>query len=147
MKSITKEFLESEITSTEYKRGVGTLTHCYITVKSGFVFTGESACVDESSFNEEIGQKIAYENAFEKMWMCYGFWLKQKQGSDFLYRLENEKAELIEKLDKLANLLSNANVLSKTQYDLLDQQQKHMQDYLNVLDMRLDEIYSKTKEV
>ncbi|MDO4896332.1 MAG: Gp49 family protein [Moraxella sp.] len=77
MKSITKEFLESEIVSVEYQRGQGTLTHCYITVKNGFTFTGESACVDEASFDKEIGEKFAYENAFEKMWHPYGFWLKQ----------------------------------------------------------------------
>lgn len=78
MESITKEFLESQIEHVEYTRLSGTLTHCAITVKSGFVFTGESACVDEASFDEKIGQHYAYENAFEKMWLLYGFWLKQK---------------------------------------------------------------------
>lgn len=80
MKSITKEFLESEIVDVTYTRLTGTLTHCAITVKSGFVFTGESACVDEASFNKELGEKYAYEQAFEKMWLPYGFWLKQKTG-------------------------------------------------------------------
>ena len=77
MNKVTKEFLESEIVDVTYTRLTGTLTHCAITVKSGFVFTGESACVDESAYNKEIGEKIAYDNAFEKMWMPYGFWLKQ----------------------------------------------------------------------
>lgn len=77
MNKITKEFLESEIVDVTYTRLTGTLTHCTITVKSGFVFTGESACVDEASFNKEIGEKYAYEQAFEKMWLPYGFWLKQ----------------------------------------------------------------------
>lgn len=78
MKTLTKEFLESEIVDVEYTRLKGTLTHCAITVKSGFTFTGESACVDENSFDEEMGKKIAYEQAFGKMWMPYGFLLKQK---------------------------------------------------------------------
>lgn len=77
MKSITKEFLESEIVNVQYTRLTGTLTHCAITVKSGFTFTGESACVDEASFNKELGEKYAFEQAFEKMWLPYGFWLKQ----------------------------------------------------------------------
>lgn len=77
MKSITKEFLESEIVDVTYTRLTGTLTHCAITVKSGFTFTGESACVDEANFNKELGEKYAYEQAFEKMWLPYGFWLKQ----------------------------------------------------------------------
>lgn len=79
MKTITKEFLESEIVDVKYTRLSGTLTHCAITVKSGFVFTGESACVDEASFNPKLGEKFAYENAFNQMWKPYGFWLKQKQ--------------------------------------------------------------------
>lgn len=77
MNKITKEFLESEIVDVTYTRLKGTITHCAITVKSGFTFTGESACVDEASFNKEIGEKFAYEQAFEKMWLPYGFWLKQ----------------------------------------------------------------------
>lgn len=79
MKTITKEFLESEIVGVKYTRLSGTLTHCAITVKSGFVFTGESACVDEASFNQKLGEKYAYEQAFDKMWLPYGFLLKQKQ--------------------------------------------------------------------
>ena len=75
MNKITKEFLESEITSVEYNRMQGTLTHCAITVKSGFVFTGESACVDPNNFDQELGKKFAYEQALDKMWMPYGFWL------------------------------------------------------------------------
>lgn len=75
MNKITKEFLESEIVDVTYNRLSKTLTHCAITVKCGFVFTGESACVDESTFDEQIGRQIAYDNAFKSMWQPYGFWL------------------------------------------------------------------------
>ena len=75
MNKITVEFLNSEIANVEYLRPVGTLTICVITTKDGFTFTGESACVDPTNFNKEIGEKIAYDNAFNKMWLPYGFWL------------------------------------------------------------------------
>lgn len=74
-RKLTKEFLESEIDKVEYNRFGETNTHCTITTKSGFTFTGESACVDPNNYNKELGEKYAYENAFEKMWMPYGFWL------------------------------------------------------------------------
>lgn len=74
-RKITKEFLESEIIQIDYKRLGSKITHCTITTKSGFVFTGESACVDPANYNEDIESKIAYDNAFHKMWMPYGFWL------------------------------------------------------------------------
>ena len=75
MNKITVEFLNSEIANVEYLRPVGTLTICIITTKDGFTFTGESACVDPTNFNQEIGEKIAYDNAFNKMWLPYGLWL------------------------------------------------------------------------
>ena len=74
-RKLTKEFLESEIIQIDYKRLGGKITHCAITTKSGFVFTGESACVDPANYDEDIGNKIAHDNAFGKMWMPYGFWL------------------------------------------------------------------------
>ena len=75
MNKITKKFLESEIDKVAYLRPVGTLIICDITTKDGFTFTGESACVGPTNFNQEIGEKIAYDDAFEKMWMPYEFWL------------------------------------------------------------------------
>ena len=80
MNKITVEFLNSEIANVEYLRPVGTLTICVISTKDGFTFTGESACVDPANFNQEIGEKIAYDNAFEKMWLPYGFWLHKTLG-------------------------------------------------------------------
>lgn len=74
-RKLTKEFLESEIGNVEYVRIGEKTTHCTIVTKSGFTFTGESACVDPNNYNKELGEKYAYENAFEKMWMPYGFWL------------------------------------------------------------------------
>lgn len=80
MNKITVEFLNSEIANVEYLRPVGTLTICVITTKDGFTFTGESACVNPANFNQEIGEKIAYDNAFNKMWLPYGFWLHKTLG-------------------------------------------------------------------
>ena len=74
-RKLTKEFLESEIDKVEYNRFGETNTHCTITTKSGFTFTGESACVDPNNFDQKIGEKFAYEQAFNKMWTPYGFWL------------------------------------------------------------------------
>jgi hypothetical protein len=74
-RKLIKEFLESEIDTVEYNRFGDTNTHCTIKTKSGFSFTGESACVDPNNFDQKIGEKFAYENAFNKMWTPYGLWL------------------------------------------------------------------------
>lgn len=76
---ITPEFLKNQIKTdgVKYNRLGGTLTHCTITVKNGFTFTGESACVDPANYNKEIGEQIAFDNAFDEMWGPYGFALSQ----------------------------------------------------------------------
>lgn len=147
MKSITKEFLESEIVDVKYTRLTGTLTHCAITVKSGFVFTGESACVDEANFNQELGEKYAYEQAFEKMWLPYGFWLKQKTGGTPIDRMQIELDELHERMDKLGAFISKPkpDFLDDNEWALLHEQAEHMAQYYNVLNTRLAIAQSKQK--
>ena len=53
------------------------LTVCCLTLENGFTVTGESACASPANFNAEIGQKIAYEQARNKIWMLEGYLLKQ----------------------------------------------------------------------
>lgn len=54
------------------------LTFCVIVLKNGFTVTGESACASPENFNAEIGQKIARQNAVQKIWPLMGYALKQK---------------------------------------------------------------------
>lgn len=54
------------------------LTFCVIVLKNGFTVTGESACASPENFDEEIGRKIARENAINKIWPLMGYALKQK---------------------------------------------------------------------
>ena len=75
MNKITKEFLESQIDDIKYTQMNDRLTHCLITTKSGFLFSGESVVIDPSNFDKELGEKYAYEEAFNSMWEPYGFWL------------------------------------------------------------------------
>ena len=54
------------------------LTFCVLVLENGFTVTGESACASPENFNEEIGKKIAYENARNKIWQLEGYLLKEK---------------------------------------------------------------------
>ena len=92
---LTPEIIDSKIVGVEYiltrdvcKRDNGveifdaplplqTLTFCILTLENGFTVTGESACASPENFDAEIGKKIAYENAREKIWMLEGYLLKQ----------------------------------------------------------------------
>lgn len=55
-----------------------TLTFCILTLENGFTVTGESACASPENFDAEIGKKIAYDNAREKIWLLEGYLLKEK---------------------------------------------------------------------
>lgn len=52
------------------------LTFCVLVLKNGYTVTGESACASPQNFNAELGQKIAKQNAREKIWALEGYVLK-----------------------------------------------------------------------
>ena len=54
------------------------LTFCVLTLKNGFMVTGESACASPENFDAEIGKKIARQNAVTKIWSLMGYELRSK---------------------------------------------------------------------
>lgn len=54
------------------------LTFCVLVLKNGFTVTGESACASPENFDEQIGRKIARQNAVEKVWPLMGYELRSK---------------------------------------------------------------------
>lgn len=70
------EFLEAQINKVKFRNFKNTsMTHCTITLNNTFEVTGESNCVSALNFDKEIGEVIAYKNAFAKLWELYGFLL------------------------------------------------------------------------
>jgi len=64
------------------------LTFCTIVLENGFTVTGESACASPDNFDEAVGQKIAYDNARNKIWQLEGYLLKE-----YLHK-QNSKVEM-----------------------------------------------------
>ena len=58
--------------------GVKKATSDSVSSSNGFSVRGESACVSKANFNEEIGRKISYEDARNKVWMLEGYLLQEK---------------------------------------------------------------------
>lgn len=76
---ITPAHLDNTIVGEDYHVFPGTmLTVCCLTLRNGFTVTGESACASPENFNAEIGQKIARENARNKIWALEGYLLRQR---------------------------------------------------------------------
>lgn len=74
---VTKEGIESRIKVTEFIRIGQTVTLCNITMDNGYSVRGESACVNPENYNQQIGERIAYDNAFARLWPLYGFLLAE----------------------------------------------------------------------
>lgn len=76
---LTPGIIDSKVKSVEYHVFNGScLTVCCMTLENGFTVTGESACASPENFNAEIGAKIAFEQARDKIWLLEGYLLKQK---------------------------------------------------------------------
>tara|TARA_R110000851_G_scaffold95639_5_gene207745 strand:- start:1733 stop:2035 length:303 start_codon:yes stop_codon:yes gene_type:complete len=76
---LTPELINDTINSVEYYVFEKTcLTVCCMTLRNGYTVTGESACASPSNFDAAIGQKIAFEQARNKIWGLEGYLLKQK---------------------------------------------------------------------
>lgn len=92
--SIDKQDIEARIADVTYHRIPDTTaTICNITMVNGFSVRGESACVDPKNFDEAVGRKIAYDNAFQKLWQLEGYLLaerfwKERRGDDNAYEDE-----------------------------------------------------------
>jgi hypothetical protein len=92
---ITKEHVESLIADGKFMRvPESNTTLCALYTQCGFVVTGESACIDAADFDVEVGQRLAYEMAFQKLWDFEAYYVKRKSGGD-LIKTATEKSSII----------------------------------------------------
>lgn len=60
------------------KRPLMLLTFCVLVLRNGFTVTGESACASPENFDDEVGRKIARQNAVQKIWPLMGYELRSQ---------------------------------------------------------------------
>ena len=73
----TKEALEQKLASVSFLRVGETTTVCSLTLDSGFVVVGQSACIDPKAFDCTIGCDLAREDALNKLWELEGYHVKE----------------------------------------------------------------------
>jgi hypothetical protein len=77
---VTVTDMEAKIKMTTYHRLEGTTTTvCQLTMENGCTLIGTSACVDPANYNQALGEKYAYEKAFEQLWQLEGYLLLQRR--------------------------------------------------------------------
>ncbi len=75
---LTPYGIEMAISGEEYSVFSGRLTVCVLTLRNGFLVTGESSCVSVENFDADLGRKIARDNAKNKVWELEGYALKER---------------------------------------------------------------------
>lgn len=56
---------------------LGCLTICVLITHSGFTVNGTSACVSPENYDEDLGRRIAREEAIDKLWGFEGYVLRK----------------------------------------------------------------------
>jgi hypothetical protein len=75
---VTLDGIMAKVKGEEFHKIGDRLTLCILTLENGFVVTGESICVSAENYNEALGQKIAKDNALEKIWPLEGYLLRER---------------------------------------------------------------------
>lgn len=76
---LTPALIDEAITSEQYHVFPGTtMTVCALTLRNGYIVTGESAAASPENFDQAIGRKIARDNARNKIWALEGYLLREK---------------------------------------------------------------------
>lgn len=76
---LTPALIDEAIASEQYHVFPGTtLTVCALTLRNGYIVTGESAAASPSNFDKDIGRKIARDNARNKIWALEGYLLRER---------------------------------------------------------------------
>ena len=76
---LTPQMIDDTILYEEYFRVTNTTcTICSLILRNGYVVVGKSAAVSIANFDEEIGRKVARDDAREQIWALEGYLLKQK---------------------------------------------------------------------
>ncbi len=76
---ITPNQIEATIVGEAFYRFPDTtLTVCALTLENGFQVVGESACASTENFDQELGNRIARDNAKGKIWALEGYRLRSE---------------------------------------------------------------------
>ncbi len=76
---LNPDMINAAIVSEQYHVFPGTtMTVCALTLRNGYIVTGESAAASPENFDDDIGRKIARENARNKIWALEGYLLRER---------------------------------------------------------------------
>ena len=76
---LNPSMIDAVIVGEDYHVFPGTtMTVCALKLRNGFIVIGESAAASIENFDKAIGQKIARDNARNKIWALEGYLLRNQ---------------------------------------------------------------------
>lgn len=143
--AVTPEMIDVEIRDVSYTVMPGTtITICAITLENGYTVIGQASCIDPTLYDKAIGERIAYTNAYDKIYAVKGYVVKQRWYEETQLtarqRVEIELSALQDKIVKANSFLDSLTPEAKSSesMQLLAEQVSHMESYADVLAQRLD---------
>lgn len=93
---VTTDQVRSKIKSESYLvLPDGRSTLCVLILQNGFTVTAVSHCANAADFSMDIGRKIAFEDAFNKVWAFEAYVLQQKMYEKTLVQM-NDLSDIVE---------------------------------------------------
>ncbi|CAA2141582.1 Gp49 family protein [Hyphomicrobium sp. ghe19] len=78
---VTENSIKDHIKAARYLAD-GSTTICILEMYNGFKVIGHSTPADIRNFNEEVGRRFAFDNAFRQLWQLEGYLLRDKLWSN-----------------------------------------------------------------
>ena len=74
---LTPQNIDGTISYKNFYRGDNTTTTiCAIILNNGYTVVGKAAAVSMANFDQELGEKIAFEDARNQIWALEGYCMK-----------------------------------------------------------------------
>lgn len=76
---VTLDSMKAKITDEEFlhPRTMPHMTICVLTTDNGFALVGKSTPADPENFDQELGEKFAFEDALRQMWPLEAYLLRE----------------------------------------------------------------------
>ena len=74
---VTEQSIKNKIANVQFQRS-DVLTICIITMQNGFHLVGTSAPASPTNYDQAVGERYAYDNAFKQLWPLEGYLLREQ---------------------------------------------------------------------
>jgi hypothetical protein len=76
--ALTLEDIQNQVKSVTFQKVGEKTTVCFVTLQNDYEIVTSSASVRPGDYSKELGEKIAYNKAIDRIWELEGYLLQQR---------------------------------------------------------------------